>query len=108
MIKCEGFSSSMIGDVHENFPLHQLGNLQIVFESGVFHMEKCKKNGYQLMDDESIGNKRNQCCYQLGSHDKFQKLIESANDPDKHLTTVNNQYLSYNQLTKRAPICEAE
>ena len=39
--------------------------------------------------------------HHLANHIEFKKVINSANDPDKHLTVVNNQYLSYNQLIKR-------
>ena len=55
----------------------------------------------QYVLDSSVGGKINSCCAELIKNEKFKKLIDNANDPEKHLTTVKNMYLTYSQLTKR-------
>ena len=98
---CQGYKPILNGTVYRNFPFHLLeSHDDIVFENNSFHQITCQTNQYYLFDVNNP-NKVNSVCSELGEHAKFSKILENANDTQKHLSTAKSENLTYHQLTER-------
>ena len=101
---CDGFSPAILGNIMECLPFQALPS-DIVVSGRRLHADVCLKNNYLLFPDKHITfncEVLNMCCYNLHHDTRMKRIVKGTMDVNCAVSNINDQYLSHEQLHKRA------
>ena len=100
LVKCQGYKPP-VGDICTQLACSPLHDLALVIENQNLHTRSSAINNYKVQPERDEHDGVNKGCDDLKYSLKLEKIVRNGHKKYTEVTTMNNNYLSHNQLIEK-------